>query len=290
MPSAVLRRSIGWFVAVDRDHQALVHGVAQLHREARQEIADVVEPQHLQGDKPPEYRPIPLRGQEPEGGRQEDPFAEADQLLHGGFFPAEPVATPRQANVIQRELGGCLYHPANDKRQHRLHRQRKKDHGGKPDHLRAQIKCGDTACVQMAQRGFNPRRVKAGQRQPGSGNWQIKRQRWRIVELRHWPGQQPSHQPQKEAAYDLDGPGGIEKIRLVPAFALGNGQAHTDVGKQRQSHRHHRDQGHQPEGFGEQDTCQHKVRRQPQGLAAAIADHQPRGGAQDTRHHSLSCK
>ena len=97
-----------------------------------------------------------------------------------------------------------------------------------------------------------------------------------VVDHRHGPCQRTGHKPEAHAAQGLNGPSGIEEGGVVASFALHDGGADANVGELHEALDDDGYNGHQAEGFGEEEAGQDEVRCKAQDLRPAKA----RDGAQ----------
>ena len=275
-------------LAVDRDHHPADQFAAEQQREAAEIVADVVDPQHMQGEELAEHQLVALAGKEPEQRRDEDPLAEMDEFVGRGRVPAEAVAMPVEEPPRQQQHRHRLHDIAEHQRDDVLRVPGDRDHEHQRNRLGAELHQRNLTELEVPDRGLDPSRDEPGDDHREDRDRQEIGKLRRVEEQRGRVGEQAGEDPQDEAADHLERVGGIEKFRIVAAFRLGDRRGDAHVGEQRQAHFDHRHQCHQAEGFREQQARQDEVRQEPQELARAIAHEHDRRAAQHAGHQAVA--
>ena len=254
-----MRRTVRGHLAVDRDQDTTHDQRPKKQGEAGKEIAYIVNAKQIQGQELAQNDFVCLAKDEPCNSAEENPFSKADQLAGGFRLPAEAVAVSGQKSVADDQVDACADHAAYDQRPDRVQKPGQKDRRKNADDLRCLLNSCDPAQHQMSVGTVKPRWVEPVQQQNKRGDGQILQQQRFVVKQRHRVSQNTGQDPQNRAADHLNGPGGVQEIRVISAFVLHDRRANTKVREHVQPHHEDANKHHHSKGFGEQKAGQDQV-------------------------------
>ena len=104
-----------------------------------------------------------------------------------------------------------------------------------------------------------------------------------VVEVRQGNRRCSGDREERKTARSLDGPSGVEVLRIVAVLVLNDARPDPHVGEHQEAEHEHVDDRHEPEGFGVEQPPEHQVARQTQDLSAAVPEHRPERAAPDLR-------
>ena len=200
-----------------------------------------------------------MAGKKPKERGQEDPFAKGHKLFERRPLQLKAVRLSRQIKMREHQFRHRPDNAADDQGRHGFQQHRQHNHHRDADHLTGQIQRGQPPHQQMPLRGINPRGIEPRNEQGQRRNRQISGKLRRSVKDRDGIGQSASDPPQDHAPHHLNGPGGVQKGRVIATFGLRNRGRNPHVRKQRQPHGDHAQQRHQAESFGKEQPRQDQV-------------------------------